>query len=165
MFYLRILKNIHHFLLAKKRTLSYNENKRSVKVINMNQHEKIANRYLFTDMAITNLELDRKHLDNSRCKIKEPYFEIMDQLISTAIKERRRLKQLMHQHHLQVEHIKTDRLFTTYKYYLNGYVYEADFFNPVIKKYVKGIMKELIQDIMNRGKNEVMQKSEVEEKG
>lgn len=130
----------------------------------MNQHEKIANRYLFTDMAITNLELDRKHLDNSPCKIKEPYFEIIDQLISTAIKERRRLKQLMHQHHLQVEHIKTDRLFTTYKYYLNGYVYEADFFNPVIKKYVKGIMKELIQEVMIRSQNDAMRKNEVKEK-
>jgi len=130
----------------------------------MNQHEKIANRYLFTDMAITNLELDRKHLDNSACKIKEPYFEMIDQLISTAIQERRRLKQLMHQHHLQVEHIKTDRLFTTYKYYLNGYVYEADFFNPVIKKYVKGIMKELMQDVGNRDKNEMMKKRKVEEK-
>lgn len=120
------------------------------RVINMNKHEQIANRYLFTDMAIKNLELDRKHLDHSLCKIKEPYFQALDQLISAGIQERRRLKQLMHEHKLQVEHIKSDRLFTTYKYYLNGYVYEADFFNPVIRKYVKGIMKELMQQKISK---------------
>lgn len=113
----------------------------------MNKHEKIANRYLFTDMAIKNLELDREHLNNSLCKIKDPYFQALDQLISTGIQERRRLKQLMQQDKLQVEFIKSDRLFSTYKYYLNGYVYEADFFNPIIKKYVEGIMKELMQQM------------------
>src|SRR5699024_2789947 len=142
----------------------YNRNKRSVKVINMNQHEKIANRYLFTDMAITNLELDRKHLDNSPCKIKEPYFVIIDQLISSAIKERSRLKQLMHQYHQQVENVKTDRLITNYKYYLKRYVYEANFLNPLIKKYVKGIMRELIQDVINRSQNDAIRKNEVKEK-
>src|SRR5699024_11938367 len=130
----------------------------------INKHKIISVLYIFTDMAITNLELYLKYLNNSCFKIKEPYFEIMDQLISTAIKERRRLKQLMHQHHLQVEHIKTDRLFTTYKYYLNGYVYEADFFYPVIKKYVKGIMRELIQDVMNLSQNDAIRKNEVKEK-
>lgn len=113
----------------------------------MNEYEKIASRYLFTDMAIKNLELDRQHLENSQCKIKDPYYQMMDQLISTAIKERKRLKQLMFQHRLKVEHIESDRLFSTYKYYLNGYVHEVNFFNPMIKKYVESIMNELFTDI------------------
>lgn len=113
----------------------------------MNEYEKIASRYLFTDMAIKNLELDRQHLENSPCKIKDPYFLMMNQIISTAIKERKRLKKLMHQHKLQVEHIESDRLFSTYKYYLDGYVHEVNFFNPMIKKYVEGIMKELFQRV------------------
>ncbi len=153
-------KNLYHFFLLNKELHFIIRTNVLVKVINMNQHEKIANRYLFTDMAITNLELDRKHLDNSFCKIKDPYFEVLDQLISTAIQERRRLKQLMYQHHLQVKHIKTDRLFSTYKYYLNGYVYEADFFNPVIKKYVKGIMNELIQQVMTQNKEPVIKEDD-----
>lgn len=107
------------------------------------EYEKIASRYLFTDMAITNLQLDRNHLEHSPCKIKEPYFKLLDQLISTAIQERKQLKRLMYQHNIQVEHINSDRLFSTYKYYLNGYVHEVSFFNPVIKKYVTGIMYEL----------------------
>lgn len=111
----------------------------------MNEYEKIASRYLFTDMAIKNLELDRRHLENSPCKIKEPYIDAINQLISTAIKERKRLKQLMYQHKLQVELRESDRLFTTYQYYLNGYVHEKTFFNPMIKKYVEGIMKELLR--------------------
>src|SRR5690625_1313271 len=120
------------------------------KVMKMNEYEKIASRYLFTDMAIKNLELDRQHLENSPCKIKDPYFKLFDQLISTAIKERKRLKQLMYQHKLQVERVASDRLFTTYKYYLNGYVHEVNFFNHMIKKYVEGIMKEIFSSIMNR---------------
>lgn len=108
------------------------------------EHEKIASRYLFTDMAITNLQLDRNHLEYSQCKIKEPYFQALDQLISTAIQERKRLKQLMYQHKIQVEHINSDRLFSTYKYYLNGYVHEVSFFNPIIKNNVTSIIYELI---------------------
>lgn len=91
------------------------------------EYEKIASRYLFTDMAITNLQLDRNHLEHSPCKIKEPYFKLLDQLISTAIQERKQLKRLMYQHNIQVEHINSDRLFSTYKYYLNGYVHEVSF--------------------------------------
>lgn len=112
-----------------------------------NEYEKIASRYLFTDMAITNLQLDRNHLEHSPCKIKEPYFQAIDQLISTAIQERKRLKRLMYQHKIQVEHIKSDRLFSTYKYYLNGYVHEVNYFNPVIKKYVTAIMHELFSNM------------------
>lgn len=112
----------------------------------MNKYEKIASRYLFTDMAIKNLELDLRHLENSPCKIKDPYYQAMGQLISTAIKERKRLKQLMYKHKLKVEHIESDRLYSTYKYYLNGYVHEVSFFNPIIKKHVEGIMKELFTD-------------------
>lgn len=110
----------------------------------MNEHEKIANRYLFTDMAIKNLELDRRHLSNSPCKIKTPYNHLLEQFISTAIQERRRLKQLMHKHKLQVQLKESDRLFTTYTYYLHGYVHERTFFNPMIKKYVENMMEELI---------------------
>lgn len=107
------------------------------------EHEKIASRYLFINMAITNLQLDRNHLEHSLCKIKEPYFQALDQLISTAIQERKQLKRLMYQYNIQVEHINSDRLFSTYKYYLNGYVHEVSFFNPVIKKYVTSIIYEL----------------------
>ncbi len=117
------------------------------------EHEEIASRYLFTNMAITNLQLDRNHLEHSPCKIKEPYFQALDQLISTAIQDRKQLKQLMYQHNIQVEHINSDRLFSTYKYYLNGYVHEVSFFNPVIKKYVTNIIYELLTKPINFNKH------------
>src|SRR5690625_6789418 len=111
--------------------------------MHMNKYEKIASRYLFTDMAIKNLELDLRHLDNSPCKIKDPYYQAMGQLISTAIKERKRLKQLMYKHKLKVKHIKSNRLYSTYKYNLTANVHELSSFNQILKKHAKEIIKEL----------------------
>src|SRR5699024_9205516 len=73
------------------------------KVVSMQSDLDIASHYLFVDLAIKNLEMDLQHVKNGPFKIKKPYIEFIEKMISNAINERRELKKLMYQRKIRVQ--------------------------------------------------------------
>jgi|SRR5690625_1348082 len=110
----------------------------------MKNDSDIAYRYLFIDLAIKNLELDQQRIKNGTFKIKEPYIEWIQTMISKAIKERRILKKIMYQRKIEILWIQRQGDFSTYKVILNRGEKEVTFSNHVIKKNVKAVMKALM---------------------
>ncbi|MBO1005018.1 hypothetical protein ACFSKI_00240 [Pseudogracilibacillus auburnensis] len=107
---------------------------------------KIAYRYLFINLAIKNLELDLQYVKNGPFKIKAPYIELMERMISKAINERRKLKGIMYKRKIQVNYLHKKGLFTTYQVVSNAGEKEVPFINQVIKKYVEEIIEKLIKE-------------------
>ena len=109
------------------------------------QHDMdIATRYLFVDMAIKNLELDLQHVQNGPFKIKGPYIELVEGMISKAINERRHLKREMYQRKVQVVFMHRQGDYSTYKFILGGREREMTYMNQVIKKNVEEIIRGLM---------------------
>lgn len=107
----------------------------------------IASHYLFVDLDIKNLELDLQHVMNGPFKIKEPYIEFIERMISNVINERRNLKRIMYQRKIQVQFLYRQGDFTSYKFFLNGKEREVTYNNMVIKKNVRKIMEKLLNNI------------------
>src|SRR5690625_4409500 len=97
----------------------------------------VATKYLFVDMAIKNLELDMQHVKDGPFKIKEPYVELIDEMILKARKEMRWIKNIMYRRKIEVLFMYTQGDFSTYKYILNGKEREMTFMNQVIKRNVE----------------------------
>lgn len=114
------------------------------KVIKMH-HETIAFQYLYTDLAIKNLERDLQLIQTGPFKIKEPYIHLLEKFISQAINERRKLKKLMYQHNIRVE--QTGKVYDSviYHFYLNNRVKEVSISKYVLKKRVKEYMLKLLE--------------------
>ncbi len=103
--------------------------------------EEIAEQYLFVDLAIKNLELDLKHLKHGSFKIKDPYVELIERVISMAISERRTCKQLMYKKKIQVflSHRQGD--FSTYTFILGGKEQKITFHHMVLKDNVEKVIR------------------------
>ena len=114
------------------------------RVSNMENDSDIAFRYLFIDLAIKNLELDQQHVKHGAFKIKEPYIEWIEKMISKAIKERRQLKKIMYQRKIEILLLHRQGDFSTYKVVSNRGEKQVTLINHMIKKNVGEIIKELI---------------------
>ena len=103
----------------------------------------IARKYLITSLTIKNLELDLRKIQNSTLKIKGPYIQLIEKMISKAINGRRKLKQEMFKRNIQVTYLYTQGDFVTYKYLLNGKVEEVPFYKYKLKKDVEEFLQNL----------------------
>ncbi|HLR72426.1 MAG TPA: hypothetical protein VK085_13475 [Pseudogracilibacillus sp.] len=112
------------------------------------QHElKIASYYLFLDMAIKVLEIDRQNIINGNFKIKPPYLKLINELTSNAIKKRKELKQTMYRQKIKVNFLYREGEFSYYKFIFHRSETVRSYFNPVIKKNVEKIIHELIDEL------------------
>jgi len=110
------------------------------------QHKiNIAASFLFLNMAIRVLELDRHYIEQGRFKIKTPYIEWVNSLISKAINERRELKSVMHRDKIQVNFLYREGKFTYYEFIINRSKTVKCYFNPIIKKNVEHIIDNLMK--------------------
>lgn len=107
-------------------------------------NKEIALKYLYTDLAIKNMERDLQLIKDGPFKIKEPYIGMIENMISKAMNERKRLKQLIYKHKLQVEFLHKQGDFVTYRLHLDGYVQELPFHGAVVKKNVEEVIKGLL---------------------
>lgn len=106
--------------------------------------KEIARKYLITSLTIKNLELDLQYIKNGQFKIKGPYVQLIEGMISKAIKERRKLKQEMFKRNIQVTYLYTQGDFSTYKFVLNRNEEDVTYLNQKLKKYVEEMISELI---------------------
>src|SRR5699024_4604012 len=101
---------------------------------------KTASNYLFLDLAIKTLEIDKYNIENSDFKIKKPYIAFMDRLISIAINEKRKLKSIMYKKKLQVNYLYQEGKFTHYEFIVDNNKILKCFLNHVIKKNVEEVI-------------------------
>jgi|SRR5690625_142805 len=107
-------------------------------------NKDIALKYLYTDLAIKNMQLDLQHIENGPFKIKGPYISMIESMISKAINRRRKLMRLMHKNNIKIEYLHKQGDFVTYKLYLVGNVSEETFNNMVVKKKVEDVIRWLM---------------------
>lgn len=108
---------------------------------------ELATGYLFLSMAIVVINQDLKHVREGPFKIKEPYVEILGKMLAQATAERRILRRKMEARKVQVILLKKDDLFSTFLFVSNRREEKRNYFNPVIKKYVKGKIRNLLREI------------------
>lgn len=106
---------------------------------------EVATRYLFVDMTIKNLDLDLQHIKNGPFKIKGPYAELIEGMISKAIGERRELKSVMYKRKIQVVFMRRQGDYSTYRFVVGGKQQDKTFMHHVIKKEVEGVIRELMK--------------------
>ncbi|CDQ21080.1 hypothetical protein SAMN05192559_106136 [Halobacillus karajensis] len=105
----------------------------------------LASRYLFLSMAITVIRQDRKHMEQGKFKIKEPYMELLGKMELEARQERRKLRKQMDQMKLQVVESGRNDSFTSFLFLAHGYEEKRNYFNPAIRKKVENILFELMK--------------------
>ncbi|MGP4061991.1 hypothetical protein [Halobacillus sp. H74] len=105
----------------------------------------LASRYLFLSMAIAVIRQDRKHMEQGKFKIKEPYMEMFGKMELEARKERKELRQQMDQLKLQVVESGRNDSFTSFLFLAQGYEEKRNYFNPAIRKKVENILFELMK--------------------
>ncbi|MBH0228736.1 hypothetical protein [Halobacillus yeomjeoni] len=105
----------------------------------------LASRYLFLSMAIAVIKQDRKHFEQGKFKIKEPYMELLGKMELEAREERKKLRQQMDQQNLQVVESGRNDSFTSFLFLAHGYEEKRNYFNPAIRKKVENILFELMK--------------------
>lgn len=105
------------------------------------ENQKVLEQYLFTDLAIKNMEIDIQRIEKGTFKIKEPYIEMIEKMISNVVKERRKLKQMMYKNKLKLEFLYEKEHFVTYEFYMNRRMKEMTYNKAVFKKHVANIIK------------------------
>lgn len=110
-------------------------------------YEEIAYKYLYIDLAIKNLERDLKLIHTGPFKIKEPYIMLVEKIISKAIQERKKIKQIMFKHNIRIHQIGKLHDIVIYEFYLNNKVNEVRLNKYVIKSRVKETILSLASTI------------------
>lgn len=107
---------------------------------------QLATQFLFLSMAIVVLEKDLQQIQSGNFKIKEPYINLLEKMMSLAIHERKILRKTMKDKQLQVVRLNKNDSFSSYLFLCKGKEEKRNFFNPTIRKNVQSI----IQDLLNR---------------
>ncbi|ARI78074.1 hypothetical protein [Halobacillus mangrovi] len=105
----------------------------------------LASRYLFLSMAIAVIRQDRKHFEQGKFKIKEPYMELLGKMELEAREERKHLRLQMDRQKLQVVESGRNDSFTSFLFLAHGYEEKRNYFNPAIRKKVELILFELMR--------------------
>lgn len=108
--------------------------------------EKIPYQFIYVDLMVKNLQRDLQIIQKGPFKIKEPYIRFIETLISKAIKERRKLKQIMHDHNIHIKNKGVQNDLVIYRFYINRKEKEVHFNKYVLKKNVKEMMTDLIEN-------------------
>lgn len=106
---------------------------------------KTASRFLFLSMAMVVIEQDIKHVQNGAFKIKKPYLNLLNQMISEATKERRQLRKIMKDKKIQVVSLGKNDTFSSYLFICQGKEEKRNYFNPAIRNKVEAIILEFVQ--------------------
>lgn len=101
-------------------------------------------RFLFLSMAMVVIEQDMEHVETGSFKIKEPYRQLLKEMLLIASGERKQLRKIMLQKKMQVVRLHKNDSFTTYLFVCKGMEEKRNFFNPAIRKKVEEILQELM---------------------
>ncbi|ASN06560.1 hypothetical protein [Virgibacillus necropolis] len=105
---------------------------------------QVASRFLFLSMAIVVIQQDIQHVQKGAFKIKEPYIELLEKMISEATDERRKLHQTMRKKNIQVITLNKNDSFSSFLFLCQNREEKRNYFNPAIRKKVEVIVQELM---------------------
>lgn len=105
---------------------------------------QLATRFLFLSMAIVVLEKDLQQIQYGNFKIKEPYINLLEKMMSLAMNERRKLRKVMKDKQLQVVRLNKNDSFSSYLIICKGKEEKRNYFNPTIRKNVQSIIQSLL---------------------
>ncbi|WP_373895663.1 hypothetical protein [Virgibacillus sp. CBA3643] len=105
---------------------------------------RVASRFLFLSMAITVINQDVEHIQAGAFKIKEPYVELLENMVSEATNERRELQKIMKHKHIKVTAGNRNESFSSFLFLCKGREEIRNYFNPVIRNKVEAIIHELM---------------------
>lgn len=105
----------------------------------------IASRYVFVQLARVVIQQDIKRIENGSFKIKEPYIAQLERMHTLATNECRELKVEMRDKKIKVITMENKNGFTAYKYIVGQIEQTKPFYNPIIRRNVKEILEDLIQ--------------------
>lgn len=108
---------------------------------------KLAAHFLFLSMGITVIRQDIEHIKQGSFKIKEPYLELLEKMISEALDERKQIRVEMKNKDVKVKTISKDEFFSSFLFYSQGWEERRTYFNPAIRKKVEVIIRELIKKV------------------
>src|SRR5690625_2633959 len=111
----------------------------------------VASRFLFLSMAITVIKQDIEHIQNGAFKIKEPYLNLLNRMISEATNERRQLRKIMQDEHIQVVSLNKNDTFSSYLFISKGREEKRNYFIPAIRKKVESIIQEILEKVQLPG--------------
>ena len=142
----------HNFIVYFIEKVSYNEyveqmffTGRRYIMRYLNEEElQLASRFLFLSMAIVVIQQDVQHVQTGAFKIKEPYIDLLEKMITDATNERRQLRQTMKKMRLQVVTLNKNDSFSSFLFLCQGREEKRNYFNPAIRKKVEVIVQELM---------------------
>ncbi|WP_188455247.1 hypothetical protein [Virgibacillus oceani] len=105
---------------------------------------KIGSRFLFLSMAMVVIQQDIQHIQKGAFKIKEPYMELLEKMISQAANERKKLRQNMQKKNIKVVTLHKNDSFSSFLFLCQGREEKRNYFNPAIRKKVEAIVQELM---------------------
>ncbi|MHA6251663.1 hypothetical protein [Oceanobacillus sp. CAU 1775] len=112
----------------------------------------IASRFLFLSMAIVVIRQDIKHVEQGSFKIKEPYMELLRDMESLSLDERRNLRKEMKKQRIDVVTLNKNDSFSSFLFLCQGREEKRNFFNPAIRKKVETIIQEQLFKVRNHQK-------------
>lgn len=111
----------------------------------LNEEElQLASRFLFLSMAIVVIQQDVQHIHKGGFKIKEPYIDLLEKMMTEATSERRQLRQTMKKKSLQVVTLNKNDSFSSFLFLCQNREEKRNYFNPAIRKKVEVILDELM---------------------
>lgn len=111
----------------------------------LNEEElQLASRFLFLSMAIVVIQQDVQHIQKGAFKIKEPYIDLLEKMITDATNERKQLRQTMKKKSLQVVTLNKNDSFSSFLFLCQNREEKRNYFNPAIRKKVEAILQELM---------------------
>ncbi|WP_404451694.1 hypothetical protein LG329_15340 [Virgibacillus necropolis] len=111
----------------------------------LNEEElQVASRFLFLSMAIVVIQQDVQHVQKGAFKIKEPYTQLLEKMISEATNERRQLRQTMQKKNIKVVTLNKNDSFSSFLFLCQSREEKRNYFNPAIRKKVEVILQELM---------------------
>ncbi|MDY0407841.1 hypothetical protein ACFFIS_07740 [Virgibacillus soli] len=104
----------------------------------------LASRFLFLSMAIVVLKQDLLLIQKGNFKIKQPYLNLIEQMITLALTERRQLRKQMEDLQLKVILLNKNDSVSSYLFICRGREEQRNYFNPAIRNKVEALLQELM---------------------
>ncbi|USK46361.1 hypothetical protein [Cytobacillus oceanisediminis] len=96
---------------------------------------------MYLPMLLTILERDRIIFDKAGFKLKEPYFQLIEETIKSVQRDLKETRQAMRKGQMKVEKVARDEDFTMFLFIYKGFEEQHNYFNPRIRNKVQELLE------------------------
>ncbi|MBB6443491.1 hypothetical protein [Bacillus benzoevorans] len=95
---------------------------------------------IYLPMVLTILNRDLTVIHKSPFKLKQPYLDLIEEMMKVIQKELKDVKQYMWKEKLKVQQVSHDDAFTGFLFFYKGYEEQHNYFNPRIRNKVQELL-------------------------